>query len=166
MQLAAIAGACCLCCSGAIAADESANWCLKVSDFHSGDSKHPLYVSCSYWNVCRHPNAIVSIQGILADGSRDPHFPGYFFPLVQLAVGPKKNGPWTALQPSIPRGRKFILHVPSPMNVDGLNVDMMPFIPALHSARWARISLPTGESAVLDMTEVSDAWRNHQNWRP
>jgi hypothetical protein len=151
--------------ASAVAADETANWCLKVSDFHSGDSKDPLYVSCSYWNVCRYPSGVAAIQGVLADNSRHPHFGGYFFPLVQLSVGPKKNGPWTPLQPSIPRGSRFILRVPSSMSVDGLNVDVTPFVAALHSARWARITI-LGESAIIDMTELSDAWRNHKNWRP
>jgi hypothetical protein len=160
-ELAALVGACSLCCSGAVAADDSANWCLKLSDFRSATSKDPLYVSCSYWNVCRQDGAVVAIRGVLADDSRHPHFSGYFFPLVQLAVAPKKNGPWTAIRASIPRGSDFILRVPTAVSVVGLNVDVTPFVPALHSLRWARISLPNGESAVIDMTEVADAWRNH-----
>jgi hypothetical protein len=165
LGLATIVGVYCLGSSGAETIKD-ADWCLKVSDFHSGDSKDPQYVSCRYWNVCRHPAEVVSIQGVLADDRRDPHFPGYFFPVVQLALGPKKDGPWTAVQARIPRGRKFTLRVPSSMSVDGLNVDVTPFIPALRSARWARISLPSGESAILDMKEIADAWRNHKNWRP
>jgi hypothetical protein len=143
------------------AADDSANSCFELSDFHSATSKDPLYVGCKYWNVCRQDDAAVAIRGVLSHDSRHPHFSGYFFPLVQLAVAPKKNGPWTAIQPSIPRGSSFILRVPTAVSVVGLNVDVTPFVRALHSAHWARISLPNGESTVIDITEISDAWKNH-----
>jgi hypothetical protein len=66
----------------------------------------------------------------------------------------------------IPRGSRFTLSVPKGISADCMPVEMTPFIGVLHAARWARISLPSGEAVLIDMTEVADAWRMHRNWRP
>jgi hypothetical protein len=160
LYIPVLAAVCCLLASAAVGADVAGSGWFRLSDFSSSTSKDPLYVHCSYWNIGDPSDKVVKIRGVRDSRS------GYFYPFVQLAVAPSKTGPWKPLRALIPRGSRFTLSIPGGINADCMPVEMTPFIGVLHAARWARISLPSGEAVLIDMAEVADVWRRHRNWRP
>jgi|GEM_PF-5746588 len=90
----------------------------------------------------------VSIQGVqLPDGS--------FWPPAILEVGDDPKGPWR-VGASSKVGPEVTLTIPATLMVGGLEVDFAAFKPYLAGGGWGRVTLATGESAVIDLKFLRD----------
>jgi hypothetical protein len=122
---------------------------------HFSKNGHDLHANCQFWNQSDDPNHLepsVVIRGI-------QRWDGNFFPNVKLAVARTENGPWISVDSKMPEGKKMQLVVPVTIRVVPLSVDCAPFAPQLGKMQWAKISLPTGDSIVVDLKQVGDGFR-------
>jgi hypothetical protein len=118
---------------------------------HFSKNGRDLHINCQFWNQSDDPNHLrpsVVIRGI-------QRWDGNFFPNVKLAVARTENGPWTSIDAKMPDGKKMQVVVPVTIRVVPLSVDCAPFVAQLGKMRWAKIALPSGDSIVVYLKQVS-----------
>ncbi len=86
----------------------------------------------------------VAIRGTqLADGT--------FWLPATLEISDSRSGPWKSVGISSKVGTELTLTVPASMGAFGLKVDFAAFEPFLARGGSGRVTLPTGDSALIDL---------------
>jgi hypothetical protein len=86
---------------------------------------------------------------------------GTFWPLATLQVGDDRKGPWKAAGTSSKVGTDLTLTVPASIGAFGLRIDFAAFEPFLAHGGWGRVTLPTGDAAIIDL--MAQKWGQRLN---
>ena len=127
--------------------DPNAQQKMQIEGFSAkGDKLYGHLMFANFTDDVNIPDAVVIRGTQLPDGS--------FWPYLRLEVGSDRDGPWKSIGSVHLEGSEISLTVPPSILVSALRADLRPFRPYLADMAWGRVSLPTGQSALIDLKEL------------